>query len=132
MRSFDWADISNGAIASSIVKWYLEDPLSLHITFYLAGDNAVDWVIGRELFSDVVTGGKSIAGIGDAIVKHVNTAKGAVLELALSSGSGSCRIRTDMGKFREFLESTYARVPVGQETVDWDTAIDKLLDLDKD
>src|ERR1700756_5130674 len=127
----NWTVIGNGDRLPSVLKWTSEDPLAVRITF---GDatGEVNWIFARDLFADVVTGKCFGAGDGDVhVVRSVNHGLGGPtrdqLVLTLSVGH-VINLRADLSEVKFFIDSTFVYSAQGQEVVDIDTAILRLLD----
>jgi hypothetical protein len=125
-------DGSNVALPS-LLSWTSENPLAVHACF---GDpdvgGAVEWIFGRDLLIDVVLDGAHTAGEGDVTVarrKNAGLAGPAKDQLILTLSVGHVvNLRTDLVEIKIFLQNTFIYAPQGQEVVDVDTTIEKLLD----
>ena len=104
------------------------DPWAVHLTFHTSGneDSDVVWVFGRQLLMDGITGP---AGEGDVRVWPALHGQERVVNLAMSSPSGSALFEIDRDDLIQFLQQTYLVVPTGCESdnVDLDAALDAIL-----
>jgi hypothetical protein len=102
------------------------DPWAVTAEF-LTPDGAVTWVFGRELLE---SGLVHAAGEGDVTVWPVTGPGIRSLYLSLASPHGSALLEADLDAVRDFLDSTYALVPLGTEGsfLDLDAELAALLD----
>jgi len=123
--------IGPGDKLPSVLKWTSTDPLAVTIVFG-DGTGEISWIFARDLFADVVAGRCNDSGDGDVhVARSVNHGLGGPsrdqLILTLSVGH-VVNLRTDLDQIKIFLESTFTYSPYGEEVVDVDGAILKLLD----
>ncbi len=102
------------------------DPFAVQVSFQAGRTGAaVEWVFARDLLAD---GMITEAGTGDVNVRPapVNPDR---IELELTSPSGHALFVANAAGLAEFLERTYAIVPLGSEYtwLDLDLALDDLL-----
>lgn len=115
----------------SVMTWTSADPVAVKISFKdPSGD--LDWVFARDLLADVVFEKSEESGAGDVHIarsrNHGLTGRaGDQLVLTLSVGH-IARLRANLSDIRLFLQDTFRHVPQGEEVVDTDSAIVKLLD----
>lgn len=128
-----WTVVGVNHLLSSVLHWTSEDPLAVRVCF---GDTSVgdevNWIFARDLLADVVGGKCDEAGDGDVhITRLVNHGTGGpssdhlLLTLAVSQ---VVRLRAGMSEVRFFTDSTFAYAKQGDEVMDIDSAISRLLD----
>lgn len=126
-----WTVVGGTERLPSIMRWTSADPVAVQISF---GDSTgvVDWILARDLLADVAMGKLEESGVGD--VKATRTVNHGLagptadqLVLTLSVGH-VIKLRTDLNEVRFFLEATFMYVKQGEENIDIDLALTKLLD----
>lgn len=125
-----WTVAGVGQQLSSVLYWTSEDPLAVRICFDdTLGE--VNWIIARDLLANVADGKCDEAGDGDVrVTRLVNHGLGPSsdhLLLTLSVGQVA-RLRADIGEVKFFTDRTFAYAKQGEEVVDIDSAITRLLD----
>lgn len=105
------------------------DPYAVCVTFHTGAGDAVQWTFARQLLTDGVT---APTGYGDVRTWPATTERGQVVNLSLSSPSGSALFELPVPELVEFLTMTYAAVPTGAETdhVDVDAELAQLALID--
>ena len=97
------------------------DPLA--VTISIRGDEAVVWVLGRELLAE---GLRSGTPVGEGRVQVQSTS--VLTEVTWRSEGGAVTLlRLPWWNTREFVRLTQARVPVGAEECDVDAWVAALL-----
>ncbi len=107
------------------------DPWALRVQFHTGegqeGDGVVEWTFARQLLTEGVAG-----PVGEGDVRVWPSAEGGerVVNLGMTSPSGSARFEMDRDALVEFLQQTYLAVPTGMEAeaVDLDAELARLLD----
>ncbi len=110
------------------LRYDSNDPWAVRVAFQTGGegDGIVEWMFGRQLLTDGVTGA---CGEGDVRVWPAVHAGERVVHLAMVSPSGSALFEIDLDVLVEFLQQTYLAVPTGAESeaVDFDAELALLL-----
>jgi len=108
-----------------------DDPYAIKMAFHVGADEPVEWIFGRELLA---AGLETPVGEGDVQVwpddaADASATEHSVLNIALSSPFGEAHFEAPLTEIAEFLQSTYAIVPVGSESdfIDVDSELDDLL-----
>ena len=114
-----------GLLLTATLRYEASDPYAVEATFR-AGDEAISWVLGRDLLSD---GLQAECGEGDVRVWPTVEDSRSVVMLQLSSPDGQALLAADAGGLEAFLARTYDAVPLGYEGdhLDVDRAIAELL-----
>ncbi|WP_426566796.1 SsgA family sporulation/cell division regulator [Angustibacter sp. McL0619] len=114
-----------GLLLTATLRYEASDPYAVEATFR-AGEEAISWVLGRDLLSD---GLQSECGEGDVHVWPTVEDGHTVVMLQLSSPDGSALLAADADGLEGFLARTYDAVPLGYEGdhLDVDSAIVQLL-----
>src|SRR3954451_18738859 len=114
-----------GLRLTATLRYRPVDPYAVEATFR-AGDEAISWVLGRDLLSD---GLQSECGDGDVRVWPTVEDQRAVVMLQLTSPDGSALLAADAAGLEAFLSRTYDAVPLGYESehLDVDRVITQLL-----
>lgn len=108
----------------SVMKWTSEDPLAIEIIFEQA-TGEISWMFSRDLFADVLAGRCTDAGDGDVHVAKSSSGDSLILTLAVSH---VINLKADdLKEVDFFMQNTFAYCPYGEEEIDIDTAIGKLL-----
>lgn len=116
-----WAVVGHSAMLPSVIRWTSEDPLAVELVFEQpAGE--VSWMLSRDLFADVVAGRCTDAGDGDVHV--TKSGDSLILTLAVSH---VVNLKADLAQIDSFLQSTFIYSPYGEEEMDIDATIGKLL-----
>ena len=103
------------------------DPWAVRVTFQTGEpDGVVEWMFARQLLTDGVTGA---VGEGDVRVWPSVSGRERVIDLAMTSPSGSALFEIDRDALLEFLQQTYLVVPTDteQDVVDLDAELALLL-----
>lgn len=119
-----WTVVGRDAALPSVMKWTSEDPLAIRVIFEQPGGE-VSWMFSRDLFADVVAGRCTDAGDGDVHVAKSSSSDSLILTLAVNH---VVNLKADLAKIDSFLQSTFIYSPYGEEEIDVDTAIGRLLD----
>jgi len=98
------------------------DPYAVVFVITSTGSPPVSWTFARELLSAGLHGG---FGSGNVVIAPAP--EGPALLIALESGTDFAVLRIDAAPVREFLDRTYRLVPAGDEEVDVDALLDRLL-----
>lgn len=114
-----------GVRLSATLRYETADPFAVEATFR-AGEEAISWVLGRDLLSD---GLHRDCGEGDVRVWPTVDRGRDVVMLQLTSPDGSALLAADASGLESFLSRTYDAVPLGAEGahLDVDTALAQLL-----
>jgi hypothetical protein len=99
------------------LRYLVDDPFAVHITFHLGQDSPVTWVFAREL---LVEGVFRACGQGDVRIWPTRLDGCNVICLALSSPAGDALLEAPAGTVAAWLERTLRLVPPGHE----DTGLD--------
>ncbi len=106
-----------------------DDPWAVRVTFQTGGegDGTVEWMFARQLLTDGVA---TPCGEGDVRVWPSLHGGDRVVNLAMTSPSGSALFEIDRDVLVEFLQQTYLAVPTGseEEVVDLDAELTLLLE----
>jgi hypothetical protein len=115
----------DGLLLTATLRYEAADPFAVQAVFR-AGDDAVAWVLGRDLLSEGLLGD---SGEGDVRVWPTTDRSRPVVMLQLSSPDGRALLAADAEDVRSFLRRTYAAVPAGREAeqLDVDAALEQLL-----
>ena len=110
------------------LRYQADDPWAVRVTFQTGGDDdgTVEWMFARELLTDGV---RESVGEGDVRVWPSMADGERVVNLAMTSPSGSALFEIDRDALVEFLQQTYLAVPTGseEEAVDLDAELALLL-----
>lgn len=105
-----------------------DDPWAVRVAFRTGGpeDLVVEWMFGRQLLTD---GLATAVGEGDVRVWPALHDGERVVNLAMTSPSGSALFEVDRNDLAEFLQQTYLAVPTGTEAdeIDFDAEVALLL-----
>ncbi|WP_330303399.1 MULTISPECIES: SsgA family sporulation/cell division regulator [unclassified Streptomyces] len=101
------------------------DPYAVRAAFFTDTDELAEWVLGRDLLADGLTGS---AGCGDVRVWPAVGRGDHAMYIALGSPSGTALLEVPVQDVKAFLENTEALVPRGAESghIDWDLALANL------
>ena len=106
------------------LRYQADDPWAVRVTFQTGGDEdgTVEWMFARELLTDGV---RESVGDGDVRVWPSMADGERVVNLAMTSPSGSALFEIDRDALVEFLQQTYLAVPTGseEEAVDLDAEL---------
>ncbi len=104
------------------------DPWAVRVTFQTGGDaeGTVEWMFARQLLTDGI---RESVGEGDVRLWPSVSDGARVVNLAMTSPSGSALFEIDRNALVEFLQKTYLAVPTGSEedVVDLDAELALLL-----
>lgn len=102
------------------------DPYAVRAVFVVHGHEPVEWVLGRDLLSDGLTGS---AGDGDIQVWPAVGPGDEAMYITLGSSAGTVLLEVPVLDIKSFLENTEALVPRGTESgrIDWHTELALLL-----
>lgn len=110
------------------LRYQAADPWAVRVSFRTGAepDGTVEWLFARELLTDGI---RDSAGEGDVRVWPSMSDGQRVVNLAMTSPSGSALFEIDRDALVEFLQQTYVAVPTGAEpdVVDLDIEIALLL-----
>lgn len=111
------------------LRYDIRDPWAVRVAFPTGGedDTAVVWMFARRLLSD---GLGRACGDGDVRVWPASGGPSSVINLSMSSPTGSALFEIDRDQLVGFLQRTYVAVPTGAESevVDLDAELALLLD----
>jgi len=101
----------------------IDDPYAVRMTLAIPGIEPVSWRVGRDLLCEGLRG---IAGEGDV---RVRTISNDTVLLELKSPDADAWFNVPAGELAEFLDDTYAAVPMYLESewIDMDDALHALL-----
>jgi hypothetical protein len=115
------------AAAPVVTRWNYcaDDPFAVTLEIQTRGNHCVDWVLAREL---LVAGLSAPAGIGDVRLRPARLAGCDVTLVEIRSFDGHAVLELDRGLLRQFVEATFAVVPLGGEStfIDMDAEIEKI------
>lgn len=117
----------DGTISLPVVLHYdVTDPYAVHATFRTGQGEGVSWVFARDLLTHGV---HQPAGDGDVRVWPSWSSGSEVIFIGLTSPDGEALLQAPTRQLVDFLGSSYALCPEGQECehLDLDRAIDALL-----
>lgn len=114
-----------GLLLTATLRYEARDPYAVEATFRAANE-AISWVLGRDLLSDGLLGD---CGEGDVRVWPTTDGDRRVVMLQLSSPDGCALLAADAKGLEAFLKRTYDAVPLGREGehLDVDAALAGLL-----
>ncbi|MCX4437627.1 MULTISPECIES: SsgA family sporulation/cell division regulator [Streptomyces] len=94
------------------------DPYVVRAAFFTDTDEQTEWVLGRELLADGLTGS---TGCGDIRVWPAVGRGDQAMYIVLGSPAGTALLEVPVQDVRTFLENTEALVPRGTESgrIDW-------------
>ncbi|MFF1604753.1 SsgA family sporulation/cell division regulator [Streptomyces mirabilis] len=94
------------------------DPYVVRAAFFTDTDEQTEWVLGRELLADGLTGS---TGCGDIRVWPAVGRADQAMYIVLGSPAGTALLEVPVQDVRTFLENTEALVPRGTESgrIDW-------------
>ncbi|MFF1377722.1 SsgA family sporulation/cell division regulator [Streptomyces sp. NPDC058308] len=109
------------------LRYEIDDPYAVQLTFHLPGDAPVTWTFGRELLIDGVG---SPSGEGDVRVEPTDSGLLDEALIRLQVGADQALFRVGIPPLLAFLDRTDRLVPLGQERslADFDTHLDEALD----
>lgn len=101
------------------------DPYVVRATFFTDTDEQTEWVLGRELLADGLTGS---TGCGDIRVWPAVGRGDQAMYIVLGSPAGTALLEVPVQDVRTFLENTEALVPRGTESgrIDWELELANL------
>jgi hypothetical protein len=101
------------------------DPYVVRAVFFTDTDKPAEWVLGRDLLADGLTGS---AGCGDIRVWPAVGRGDQVMYLVLGPPAGTALLEVPVRDVRTFLENTEALVPWGTESghIDWELELANL------
>lgn len=100
------------------VQWASDDPLVLECYF-----DGTKWDIGRDLIREAALKTPLLAGQGDVKAYIQNEA----LTLVLHTDEGMAEVWMPWWRMKNFLAKAYNIVPQGEEKLDVDSAIERIL-----
>ncbi|MEW2306576.1 SsgA family sporulation/cell division regulator [Streptomyces sp. NPDC006655] len=102
------------------------DPYVVRAAFFSHSDEPVEWVLGRDLLADGLTGS---AGRGDVRIWSAVGSGDQAMYISLRSRAGTALLEVPVQDVKAFLERTEALVPRGTEAgrIDWDVELARLL-----
>ncbi|MFH8608533.1 SsgA family sporulation/cell division regulator [Streptomyces sp. NPDC018029] len=109
------------------LRYEIDDPYAVRLTFHLPGDVPVTWTFGRELLIDGV--GRP-CGDGDVRVEPTDADMLDEALIRLQVGADRALFRVGIPPLLAFLDRTDRLVPLGQERAlaDFETHLDEALD----
>ncbi|MFD4409092.1 SsgA family sporulation/cell division regulator [Streptomyces sp. NPDC058476] len=101
------------------------DPYVVRATFFTDTDEPAEWVLGRDVLADGLTGS---AGCGDVRVWSAVGRGDQVMYIVLGSPAGTALLEVPVQDVKAFLENAEALVPRGTESgrIDWDLELANL------
>ncbi|MET9387495.1 SsgA family sporulation/cell division regulator [Streptomyces sp. NPDC002928] len=101
------------------------DPYVVRAAFFTDTDEPAEWVLGRDLLADGLTGS---AGCGDVRVWSAVGRGDQSMYIVLGSPAGTALLEVPVQDVKAFLENTEALVPRGTESghIDWDLELANL------
>ncbi|MER5525916.1 SsgA family sporulation/cell division regulator [Streptomyces sp. NPDC002677] len=101
------------------------DPYVVHAAFITDTDELAEWVLGRDLLADGLSGS---AGCGDIRVWPAVGRGDQAMYIILGSPAGTALLEVPVQDVKAFLENTEALVPRGTESghIDWDLELANL------
>ncbi|MEU2623052.1 SsgA family sporulation/cell division regulator [Streptomyces sp. NPDC007157] len=101
------------------------DPYVVRAVFFTDTDEPTEWVLGRDLLADGLTGS---AGCGDIRVWPGVGRGDQVMYIVLGSPAGTALLEVPVQDVRTFLQDTEALVPRGTESgrIDWELELANL------
>ncbi|MEU1036407.1 SsgA family sporulation/cell division regulator (plasmid) [Streptomyces sp. NBC_01450] len=101
------------------------DPYVVRAAFFTDTDEQTEWVLGRELLADGLTGS---TGCGDIRVWPAVGRGDQAMYIVLGSPAGTALLEVPVQDVRTFLENTEALVPRGTESgrIDWELELANL------
>lgn len=101
------------------------DPYVVRATFFTHSDDPGEWVLGRDLLADGLSGS---AGDGDIRIRSATGHGGQGMYITLGSSAGTALLEVPVQDVRTFLENSEALVPRGAESghIDWDIELANL------
>ncbi|MFG2948465.1 SsgA family sporulation/cell division regulator [Streptomyces adustus] len=102
------------------------DPYVVHAVFFADCDEPVEWILGRDLLADGLTGP---AGYADVRIWSAAGRGDQSICIALGSSAGTVLLEVPVQDITSFLQYTEALVPRGTESgcIDWDAELAHLL-----
>ncbi|MEV5978829.1 SsgA family sporulation/cell division regulator [Streptomyces sp. NPDC052114] len=109
------------------LRYEINDPYAVRLTFHLPGDAPVSWTFGRELLIDGVS---RPCGDGDVRIEPTDPDLLDEALIRLQVGGDQALFRVGIPPLLAFLDRTDKVVPFGQERAlaDFDTHLDEALD----
>jgi hypothetical protein len=112
---------------TAVFSYSPDDPYAIKVTFRHEHDASVAvWQFGRDLL-DAVVCGEELESPGD-VWGFIQPDENQLYLGFTSDREASALLQFDMAVVRQFLVLTYTQVPRGQESVDVDAAICKILE----
>lgn len=112
-----------GPAIPSLATWDESEPLSVKVAFGFGFGEPIVWDICRDILGDAIARPEKIFGDGDVCAR----VSFGMMFLNLQSPDGQIMLTASTDQLGAFLLKTYERVPRGQETVDIDACIERLL-----
>ncbi|MEU6668059.1 SsgA family sporulation/cell division regulator [Streptomyces sp. NPDC046727] len=105
------------------------DPYVVRAVFFVDCDEPVEWVLGRDLLADGLTGS---AGCADVRIWSAVGRGDRWMYIALVSSAGTALLEVPVRDITSFLQDTEALVPRGTESgyIDWDAELAHLRSQD--
>lgn len=112
-----WLAISprRGIPVPGLLRYRLDDPYAVHVTFHTGTDAPVSWAFARDLLAEGLC---RPCGQGDVRLWPTTLGGRPVLYVALESLDGDALLTAPAGAVRCWLESTVRLVPPGSERVE--------------
>lgn len=110
-----------GALIPSTLSWPGETQLEIRLDFETPGD-AITWTVGRDLLASALDCGS--AGEEDVRLRVRN----GQLHLYLQGMDQCAELSAAADPLRAFLESTVCLVPLGEEDLGIEDALERMLD----
>ncbi|MEU5975665.1 SsgA family sporulation/cell division regulator [Streptomyces sp. NPDC047315] len=108
------------------LRYGIEDPYAVRMTFHLPGDAPVTWAFSRDLLLDGIVGP---SGDGDVHIAPMGPGDLADLGIRLQVGGDCAYFQVSAAPVVAFLDRTDRLVPLGQERAfgDFDTELEQVL-----
>jgi hypothetical protein len=110
----DMFTVLHGQPAPVVTRWSYSayDPFAVSLSVRTRHDRWVEWLVGRELVLDGLTGS---SGEGDVRLCPRTVQGYDIVEIEISSHDGRAVLEVDRELLRLFVDSTLALVPLGTE-----------------
>ena len=119
--------VLHGQPAPIVTRWTYSaaDPFAVTLGVRTRGDRFVEWLVARDVVIDSLRGA---AGCGDIRMSPQHVQGYDIVEIEIRSTDGRAVLEVDRDLLAEFVDSSTAIVPLGDESahVDLDAEITKL------
>lgn len=109
-----WLAVSSrcGVPVPGLLRYRLDDPYAVHVTFHFGSEAPVGWAFGRDLLAE---GLRRPCGEGDVRLWPTTIGGRTLLYLALSSLDGDALLTAPAEEMRAWLDLTQRLVAPGTE-----------------